>query len=159
MARHTTTALLLAAALVTSVANVGCVRRLIAITSEPAGATVWLNDREIGRTPCDAEFTYYGTYDVRLQLDGYEPLSTTGEAKAPIWDNLGPDLVAEALPAKLESLNAWHYTLVPTSMDHAALLERARQLRDRPAPASWSESAGTNSGQAEPAAPAAAPAG
>jgi hypothetical protein len=109
----------------------GCVRRVVSITSEPSGATVWLNDREIGRTPCEAEFTYYGTYDVRLQLDGYEPLDTTGEAVAPIWDTIPLDLAAEAAPAKLESKNAWHYTLLPTSLDHAALLERAKELQAR----------------------------
>jgi hypothetical protein len=120
----------------------GCVRRVISITSEPSGATVWLNDREIGRTPCEAEFTYYGTYDVRLQLDGYEPLDTTGEAVAPLFDTIPLDLAAEAAPAKLESRNAWHYTLVPTSLDHAALLERAKALRDRtnaPAPAAGTD--------------------
>lgn len=122
-----------AAVLGGSFASTGCVRRLVTITSEPAGATVWLNDRELGRTPVEAEFTYYGTYDVRLELDGYEPLSTSAEATPPIWDNLGPDLVAEVVPARLESRNAWHFVLVPTSMDAAALLERARQLQSKTA--------------------------
>lgn len=132
----------------------GCVRRVISITSAPSGATVWLNDREIGRTPCEAEFTYYGTYDVRLQLDGYEPLDTTGEAVAPIWDSIGPDLIAEALPAKLESTNAWHYELVPTSLDHAALLERAKALREKSLPAPAPAEPATDAPAAPPAAPA-----
>ncbi|MFB3120043.1 MAG: PEGA domain-containing protein [Stenotrophomonas maltophilia] len=40
------------------------------ITSEPPGALVWLNDREIGRTPVDVDFEFYGRYDVRLHLPG-----------------------------------------------------------------------------------------
>ncbi len=39
----------------------GCVQRTITITSDPPGALVWLNDREIGRTPLDVNFVYYGT--------------------------------------------------------------------------------------------------
>ncbi len=155
MARTTTSALLAVALLATALANVGCVRRIVSITSEPSGATVWLNDREIGRTPCEAEFTYYGTYDVRLQLDGYEPLDTFGEATAPIWDNVGPDLVAEALPAKCTSMNAWHYQLLPTSTDREALLERAKAVRAK------SEAPLPQNGTAPPAeaAPTQTPAG
>ena len=55
----------------------GCVRRTISIVSNPPGALVWLNDREVGRTPIEVEFLYYGTYDVRIVKDGYEPLITT----------------------------------------------------------------------------------
>lgn len=125
---------LAAGALLGTLVNAGCVRRVIDVTSDPPGATLWLNDREIGRTPCQAEFTYYGTYDVRLALDGFEPLDTHAEATAPAWDVIGADLVSEALPAKLTSVNAWHFTLVPTSTDHAALLERAKAMREATLP-------------------------
>jgi hypothetical protein len=138
MARSARNAALLAAVALTSLTSVGCVRRVLTMTSDPSGATVWLNDREIGRTPCEAEFTYYGTYDVRLALDGYEPLDTSAEAVAPAWDYLGPDLIAEALPARLTSENRWHFTLTPVSNDHASLLERAKAMREAtvpPAPA------------------------
>ena len=60
----------------------GCGRqeRVIEITSEPAGAVVWLNDRELGRTPVQTEFLFFGVYDVRLALEGYEPVVTSREA-------------------------------------------------------------------------------
>jgi PEGA domain len=136
----------------TSLASVGCVRRIVRITSEPSSATVWLNDREIGRTPCEAEFTYYGTYDVRLALDGHEPLDTSAEAVAPAWDYLGPDLIAEALPTKLTSLNAWHFVLTPAANDHAALLERAKAMREAMQPVTESASEATTSPAANSAA-------
>ncbi len=113
--------------------STGCVRRVVSITSDPSGAMVSLNDREIGRTPCQAEFTYYGTYDVRLEKEGFEPLSTSADANAPWWDNMGPDVVAEAVPADLKSLNEWHFTLIPVLQDRAALVDRAKELRDRTA--------------------------
>ncbi len=109
----------------------GCVKRTISITSEPTGALVWLNDREIGRTPVEVEFDYYGTYDVRLQKEGYESKMTTGEAKAPWWEFIGLDLIAELTPADLHSRVEWHYQLRPADDDPAAILERAGELREQ----------------------------
>jgi hypothetical protein len=106
----------------------GCVRRTISITSEPPGALVWLNEREVGRTPVEVDFLYYGTYDVRLRKEGYEPLLTSGEANAPLWDTIPLDLAAEAVP-NAHSKIAWHYVLEPLNDDESALLERAGAMR------------------------------
>lgn len=126
-------ACLAAAALV--LAAPGCVRRTIRITSDPSGALVWINDREVGRTPVEVEFVHYGTYDVRLVRDGCEPLLTAGDARPPWWDNLGFDLVAEVAPLELRSSIAWHYELEPVETDPLALrrglVDRARELRSR----------------------------
>lgn len=110
-------------------ANVGCVRRTIAITSTPSDALVYVNDREIGRTPCEIEFLFYGEYDVRLKRDGYESVVGSGTASAPIWDFIGADLVAEMAPVSLESRVAWHFDLIVSNDSHLELLERARALR------------------------------
>lgn len=118
-----------AAVLAASVALTGCVRRTISITTEPEGALVWLNDREVGRTPVEVDFDHYGTYDVRLEYRGYEPMMTSGQALPPWWDNVGLDLIAELTPADLESRIAWHYVLLPLDGDREALVERARKLR------------------------------
>lgn len=109
----------------------GCVRRTVEITSEPSGSLVLLNDREIGRTPLTAEILFYGTYDVQLRLEGHEPINGFAEAKAPAWDWIGPDLVAELIPVDFTSRNAWHFTLVPIDVDPAAVLLRARGLQSR----------------------------
>lgn len=109
----------------------GCVKRTISITSEPPGALVWVNDREVGRTPLDIEFIYYGAYDVRLRHEGYEPLLTVGQAKAPWWDTPGADFVAEIAPVGLKSEIAWHYQMEPLNDDRSALLDRAEELRTR----------------------------
>jgi hypothetical protein len=116
-------------------AATGCVQRTIRITSEPPGALVWLNDREVGRTPVDVDFVHYGTYDVRLVKEGYEAMLTSGAAKPPIWDNIGLDLVAEVIPLQFESLIEWHYEMEPTETDaevlRADLLDRAHETRAR----------------------------
>ena len=107
----------------------GCVRRTIMITSEPAGVLVWVNDREVGRTPVDIDFEFYGVYDVRLELAGYEPMMTFGEAAPPWWDGVGADFFAELAPADLHSEVHWHYDLAPLMDDREALVDRADQLR------------------------------
>jgi len=112
-----------------ALALTGCVRRVIDITSDPPGARVWVNDRDAGRTPCSIEFTHYGRYDVRLRREGFEPVVGFGDADAPVWDFVGCDLVSEVLPANLTSRVAWHFTLIPTDQDEAALVQRARTMR------------------------------
>ena len=107
----------------------GCVRRTIMITSEPPGVLVWVNDREVGRTPVDIDFEYYGVYDVRLELAGYEPMMTSGEAAPPWWDGVGADFFAELVPADLHSEVHWHYDLAPLMEDREALVDRADRLR------------------------------
>lgn len=124
--------LLAVLALLVCVSSIGCVQRTITITSQPSGALVHLNDVEVGRTPLTVPFKFYGTYDVRLERDGYEPLWTAQEADAPWWEAPGPDLIAEAIPDAESSLH-WHYDLTPApapeDVDADRLLEHARQMR------------------------------
>ena len=116
---------------VTMLSSGGCIRRTLAITTEPSGALLWLNDREVGRTPVEVDFDYYGTYDVRLEQDGYEPMMTSGQADAPWWDTVVVDLFAEAVPGTLTSRIEWHYVMKPIDKDRQGLIDRAHQLREK----------------------------
>ncbi len=111
--------------------SVGCVRRTISVTTTPPGAIVFLNDREVGRTPCDVEFLHYGVYDLRLRLEGYEPVVGSGRANAPVWDFIGADFFAELVPAQLESRVEWHFDLEPSNRDADALRVRASEMRSQ----------------------------
>lgn len=118
--------------------NGGCIQRRIRVTSEPPGAVVWLNDTEIGRTPAEAEFTFYGDYDVRLELPGYMPVHEMRRTVAPFYEYPGPDLIAEVVPHKFEKVFEWHFDLeeVPERTQspeelEADLIRRARELRSR----------------------------
>ncbi len=104
----------------------GCVERRIRITSEPQGARVWLNDVELGATPVETTFTFYGDYDVRVELEGYERLHEMRKAKAPVHEWPGPDLVAAALPVRFKNEIEWHFELEPEleSVMDAEQLER-----------------------------------
>ncbi len=112
--------------------SVGCIQRTISITSEPAGALVYLNDEEVGRTPVVVPFTFYGVYDVRMEAQGYHPLWTRQKAKAPWWETPGIDLFAEAAPNGKAELH-WHFTMdvqpPAEDVDADVLLDHAKQLR------------------------------
>lgn len=114
----------------------GCLERTIRVTSEPSGAMVKLNDVEIGPTPVEAEFRFFGTYDVQLRKDGYEPITSRRKAEAPVHEWIGIDLVAAVIPVNFETKIEWHFELEPTiesSMRsdefEAELLRRAEQMR------------------------------
>ena len=109
----------------------GCVERRIWIDSEPSGALVWINHAQVGRTPVDVSFTHEGTYDVRIEKEGYEPLVTPATTEGPVWDMVPLDFVVEILPIKALNETRWKFTLVPRDDSESALLDRAAGLRDR----------------------------
>jgi hypothetical protein len=114
----------------------GCLERRMTITSEPPGATVRVNDVEVGRTPVAASFVYFGKYQVELEHEGYEPMRTKAKASTPIYEYPPIDLLASALPMNITSEVKWHFVMQPDAMKQqpqeqadAALLQRAAELR------------------------------
>ena len=107
----------------------GCVDRRLLITTTPPGALVYLNDAEMGRTPMEVDFTYYGVYDVRVRREGYEPIVTNENIRAPLHDLPVIDFIALLIPTHKRTRIPLHYDLVPEDTDEDALLERARDLR------------------------------
>ena len=116
--------------IVMAISSVGCIRRTLSITSTPSDALVWVNHREVGRTPLTVDFTHYGTYDIRIERDGMEPVLTSRKASAPVWDLPGPDLVFEVMPFQTKSEVEWHFELEPRDESMQALVERARGFRN-----------------------------
>ena len=109
----------------------GCVRRRLNVRSNPPGALVYVDNQQIGTTPCSVDFTYYGTREIRLVKPGYETLTVNQPVPAP-WYQVPPlDFVSENLtPAKIRdnrtvSFNLAPQLVVPTEQ----LLGRASQLR------------------------------
>jgi PEGA domain-containing protein len=111
----------------------GCVERIIHVDSTPAGAIVTLNGQEIGPTPADTGFLWYGTYDVQLRLDGYEPLDAPKKITAPIYQWPLIDLFFEVFwPGTITDEHQWNFTMNPTTpADPNTLLESAVNLKTR----------------------------
>lgn len=116
-------------ALALALAMTGCVRRTIEISTTPEGALVWVNGREVGRTPVSVDFTHYGTYDLMIKKKGWEPIIDAKETPVPILDSTGLDLVVEILPVDVHHVVKWHIDMERRDGSRRALLKRANELR------------------------------
>lgn len=77
---------------------VGCrTTRVMAVTSDPPGALVRLDEEVIGRTPLEHEFLHYGRRRLTLYLPGYLTWSRRIEPKAPWYSRFPLDFVTEVL--------------------------------------------------------------
>ena len=92
---------------------------------------VFVDNQQIGNTPCSVDFTYYGTRQIRLVKPGFETLTVNQPIPTP-WYEVPPiDFVSDNLvPAKLidhrtVAFNLQPQVIVPTDQ----LLDRANQLR------------------------------
>lgn len=115
-------------------ASQGCVERTVSINTEPQGATVILNDQEVGKSPIKVPFTWYGDYDIIIRKEGYETLKTNKRLRAPWYETPGIDLFSEALmPFTIhDDRELDTFVMNPRqSVDKEALLQSAAELRQR----------------------------
>ena len=68
---------------VVTLCAIGCIERTISINTEPQGATVILNDQEVGKSPVKANFTWYGNYDIIIRKPGFKTIQTSHRTKTP----------------------------------------------------------------------------
>ncbi len=111
----------------------GCVERRLTINTEPQGATIVLNDQEIGVSPVTVPFNWYGDYWVRASRDGYETLNTHRKLKAPLHDYFPFDFFAQVLyPGHIVDAYEWTFELSPRQYPtRDRLIENAQSLRDQ----------------------------
>jgi PEGA domain len=109
----------------------GCVRRRLNVRTNPPGALVYVDNQQIGTTPCSVDFVYYGTREIRLVKPGYETLTVNQPIPTP-WYQIPPlDFVSENLvPTKIRDNRTVMYDLAPQIVvPTEQLLDRAQQLR------------------------------
>ena len=111
---------------------VGCVRRTLVITTEPPNALVFLNDQEIGRSKVSTDFLWYGDYDVVIRKSGYQSLKTHWNVKAPWYQTVPIDFLAEVLwPAHIHDVHTRHFVLDPQELPTSEeIIERAVDVRE-----------------------------
>lgn len=111
---------------------VGCVKRSITIETDPPGATVWVNAEEKGQTPLTFPFTFYGTYEFRLEKEGFQTLIVKEDVNAPAYQVFPLDLVTDVfLPGTLRDEKLFAYGLEKqTTATKEDLLNRAQELRE-----------------------------
>jgi hypothetical protein len=109
----------------------GCVRRRLNVRSNPPGALVYVDNQQIGTTPCSVDFIYYGTREIRLIKPGYETLTVNQPIPTP-WYEIPPiDFISENLaPTKIRDNRTVTYNMAPQLVvPKEQLLDRANQLR------------------------------
>jgi hypothetical protein len=110
----------------------GCVRRRLTVRTNPPGAQVFVDDQEIGTTPCSSSFVYYGTRKITVVKDGYRT-ETIFQKLNPPWYELPPlDFASENLvPREVRDERIVDVQLIPEEVVPVQkLLERAQSLRD-----------------------------
>ena len=93
----------------------GCrTRRVMEVTSDPAGAVVRLDEEIVGETPLEIQFTHYGRRRLTLYLPGYRTWTRRVEPKRPWYSVFPLDFVTEVLlPLGLEHRHPYHAELQP----------------------------------------------
>jgi hypothetical protein len=122
----------------------GCVTRKMLIRSEPSGLRTLVDRTEVGRTPVEVPFEYYGDREIVILPEAATPegphfstLRTVARVRPPWWERVPFDFVADVLlPFPLEDVHVLDYRLEPAPTDETAdeLLEHesaGRRLADR----------------------------
>ena len=121
-------------ALAVGASLIGCnsVRRRLTITSEPPGAVVYLNNKEIGKTPISQNFVHSGVYNIKCFKEGYEMSETYYKAGCPWYLYPGVDFFSENfVPGEIRDEQHCHVTLAQKrEIPDSELYERASALRN-----------------------------
>ena len=81
----------------------GCVERRLWVRTDPTGADVRINGREVGRSPVEWRFDHYGTVLVEAELPGHLPIQKKVKLKSPWYQKPVVDFFADVLlPATIK---------------------------------------------------------
>jgi hypothetical protein len=109
----------------------GCVHRRVTIRTDPPGALVLLDGKELGYTPMSVDFTYYGTRELTLMKDGYETVIAPLPLRTPWYQVFPLEFVTDNFgPGKIRDRRDFTYRLQPQVLvPSGELIERANGLR------------------------------
>ncbi|MDR0328757.1 MAG: PEGA domain-containing protein [Planctomycetaceae bacterium] len=101
------------------------------VMSNPPGATVYLDGKEIGRTPFSTNFTHYGKREFRVVKQGYETKTELKPVRAPWYQWVGIDFFSEVvMPGKLTDQKYYEFDLQPESAAAGSeIAARAEEFR------------------------------
>jgi hypothetical protein len=123
---------LIVAGLFAAIYLCGCVERQLTINTVPQGATVVLNDEEIGTSPVTVSFEWYGDYNVRVSKEGFETLNTHHKLEGPWYDGFPFDFFTLLNSERTIDSYQWTFELSPkqeTNRDD--LIRKAQELKDQ----------------------------
>ncbi len=109
----------------------GCVSRRMMVYSDPPGALVLLEGKEIGTTPVSVDFTYYGTRELTLIKDGFETLTVQQKVTAPWYQRPVVEFFADNFtPGHVTDRQQFRYAMQPQRLvPNSELQRRGEMLR------------------------------
>lgn len=115
--------------------STGCVYRRMTIMSDPPGARVFVNNVEVGTTPCNVPtnaFIDFGNYKFTLFKDGFEPLEVLQPVPPKWYEYAGIDFFAEVGPWTVKDLRIFSYQMQPVREKSGdELKQHADEFRQR----------------------------
>lgn len=109
----------------------GCVHRRFTVHSNPPGALVRVDGKDVGYTPASVDFTWYGTREVQLLKDGYETQTQMVSIPAPWYQKFPLDFVSDNfLGTHVSDHRRFNFQLQPKQTDITSnVIQRGRSLR------------------------------
>ncbi|MGB3184146.1 MAG: PEGA domain-containing protein [Cyclobacteriaceae bacterium] len=99
----------------------------VSFDSQPTGATIYLDDKEIGQTPSvftlarrgrfESERPAKKSYEVRIELDGYEAYEMTIDRKLNAWLFGNILVLGGVIGVAIDASNGSMYKLSPKEID------------------------------------------
>lgn len=114
-----------------SLLQTGCVHRRVTINSNPVGALVRIDGKDIGYTPASIDYTWYGTREVQLLKDGYETQTQFIKIGTPWYQRFPLDFISDNfLGTHVRDHRRFDLTMQPKQPDVASdVIQRGRSLR------------------------------
>ena len=115
-----------------ALSQAGCVSRRLMVQSNPPGAMVLMEGKEIGLTPTGVDFIYYGTRELTLIKDGYETKTQLVPVRAPWYQWPVIEFFSDNfLPGRVTDRRSVQFELEPKRMvPNQELLNRGQSLRN-----------------------------
>ncbi|MCA9036217.1 MAG: PEGA domain-containing protein [Planctomycetaceae bacterium] len=109
----------------------GCVHRRFTVYSNPPGALVRVDGKDVGYTPASVDFTWYGTREIQLLKDGYETQTQMVSIPSPWYQKFPLDFLSDNFAGRhITDHRQFQFDLQPKRMDNMNdVRTRAESLR------------------------------
>lgn len=102
------------------------------IRTQPEGALVSIDRQPVGYSPVSVPFTYYGTRQIQLEMDGFETIDVKERIAPPFYDSFPMSFFTENFSARERRDNrVLDFQLVPKQQTNEnQLIDRANRTRE-----------------------------
>lgn len=111
----------------------GCVHRRVTINSNPQGALVRIDGKDVGYTPASLDYTWYGTREVQLLKDGYQTQTRLIRLRTPWYQRFPLDFLTDNFAGRyIRDHRRFDFRMQPKGIDNSSdVIERGRSLRSQ----------------------------